>query len=493
MIGGEPEMVKHLDPIFASLAPPVDSASRTPGRKGKPAQQKTATSLRTEWCRTFRQDGPQRDRIRNDGGVCRRIKHFAHANLGKLKREVDAETTPIRSPELYQYDFNLTDVTEVWRRGSVIASWLLDLTAAALLEDPELKKFGGRVSDSGEGRWTIDAAIDEGVPANVLSVALYARFASRGAAEFADKLLSAMRYEFGGHLEKLTASRRRLMAIPVGCICLFRRHRRSGFQTDISLAATPDSRRRAECADHRRRQGRLESRSAQSARQGQPGQAGGVDPDALRKLTDLLRYVDGDYKDPTTFARLRKELGEAKRPLHYLAVPPSMFATVVEGLAKSGCATNARVVVEKPFGHDLASARNESTEILHRHFPEDAIFRTDHYLGKEPVQNILYTRFANPIFEPLWNRTYVRSIQITMAEKMGVQDRGRFYDETGAIRDVLQNHMLQVLANLMMEPPTGEEHDAVRDEKARLLKAVRPPAPGTSCAASTTVITQCRA
>jgi len=204
---------------------------------------------------------------------------------------------------------------------------------------------------------------------------------------------------------------------------------------------------------------------------------GGADPDALRKLTDVLRYVDGDYQDSATFDRLRKELGDAKRPLHYLAVPPSMFATVVEGLAKSGCVTNARVVVEKPFGRDLASAR-KLNKLLHRHFLEDAIFRTDHYLGKEPVQNILYTRFANPLFEPLWNRTYVRSIQITMAEKMGVQDRGRFYDETGAIRDVLQNHMLQVLANLIMDPPTGEEHDAVRDEKARLLKAVRLPAPG---------------
>jgi glucose-6-phosphate 1-dehydrogenase len=204
--------------------------------------------------------------------------------------------------------------------------------------------------------------------------------------------------------------------------------------------------------------------------------AGGADPNALRKLTDLLHYVDGDYQDSATFDRLRKELGDAKRPLHYLAVPPSMFATVAEGLAKSGCATNARVVVEKPFGHDLASAR-ELNRILHQHFPEDAIFRTDHYLGKEPVQNILYTRFANPIFEPLWNRTYVRCIQITMAENMGVQDRGRFYDETGAIRDVLQNHLLEVLANLTMDPPTGEEHDAVRDEKARLLKAVRPPAP----------------
>jgi len=153
--------------------------------------------------------------------------------------------------------------------------------------------------------------------------------------------------------------------------------------------------------------------------------------------------------------------------------PPSLFANVVEGLAKSGCADNARVVIEKPFGHDLSSAQ-QLNRTLHQYFPEENIFRIDHYLGKEPVQNILYTRFANPIFEPIWDRTHIRSIQITMAEQFGVEDRGKFYDETGAVRDVMQNHMLQLLANLTMDPPTGEDHEAARDQKAILLKAVRP-------------------
>ena len=200
---------------------------------------------------------------------------------------------------------------------------------------------------------------------------------------------------------------------------------------------------------------------------------GDVDAAAFQKLASLLRFAYGEYNDPATFTRLRRELGDAKRPLHYLAVPPSLFATVAEGLAKSNCAVGARLVIEKPFGRDRRTAR-ELNRTLERYFPEDSIFRIDHYLGKEPVQNILFTRFANAILEPIWNRTYVRSIQITIAEAFGVQDRGRFYDETGAVRDVLQNHMLQVLAALTMDPPTSEEHDPIRDQKAALLKAVRP-------------------
>jgi glucose-6-phosphate 1-dehydrogenase len=200
---------------------------------------------------------------------------------------------------------------------------------------------------------------------------------------------------------------------------------------------------------------------------------GGVNAKAFAKLMSLLRYVDGDYNDPSTYIQLRQELKELRRPLHYLAIPPSLFATVAEGLAKLSAGMDARLVVEKPFGRSRESAR-QLDRILNRFFPEENIFRIDHYLGKEPVQNILYTRFANSMFEPVWNRSHIDSIQITMAESFGVQDRGKFYDETGAIRDVLQNHMLQVLANLTMDPLTGEECDAARDQKAALLKAVRP-------------------
>jgi len=200
---------------------------------------------------------------------------------------------------------------------------------------------------------------------------------------------------------------------------------------------------------------------------------GSFDAAALARLMALMRYVDGDYNDPQTFAGLRKALESAKRPLHYLAIPPVLFGVVCSALAQSGLNVDARLVVEKPFGHDRESARALNRTLL-EHFPEEAIFRIDHYMGKEPVQNILYTRFANSTIEPLSNRHYIRSIQITMAESFGVQDRGSFYDATGALRDVVQNHMLQVLAVVMMEPPTGEEREAVQDQKAALLKAVRP-------------------
>ncbi len=200
---------------------------------------------------------------------------------------------------------------------------------------------------------------------------------------------------------------------------------------------------------------------------------GGVDPAAFEKLSGLLRYVDGDYQDPATFAALRDQLKDAQRPAYYLAIPPVLFETVVENIGKSHGAGNARVIVEKPFGHDQKSA-SELNKILLTIFDEDCIFRIDHFLGKRPVDNMLVFRFANSFAESFWNRTYIKSVQITMAENFGVQGRGAFYDGTGTIRDVVQNHLFQVLSNLTMEPPVRADSESIRDEKVKVLKAIPP-------------------
>jgi glucose-6-phosphate 1-dehydrogenase len=206
-------------------------------------------------------------------------------------------------------------------------------------------------------------------------------------------------------------------------------------------------------------------------------QSGGIDNQrAFKKLLSLITYVSGDYKDPATFTKIKQALGSARRPAHYLAIPPSLFETVIQNLAAAGLAKDARVIIEKPFGRDLASAK-ELNRVAHAAFPEDCIFRIDHFLGKEAIMNLLYFRFANSFLEPVWNRNYVASVQITMAENFGVKGRGAFYETAGCLRDVIENHLFQIVALLAMQAPSTRNYGAVQSEKAQVFEAMRPLAP----------------
>ena len=218
---------------------------------------------------------------------------------------------------------------------------------------------------------------------------------------------------------------------------------------------------------------RLHRRAADSIKR-----AGGIDDKrALQRLLSLLKYVSGDYADSNTFKAIKDALGNARRPAHYLAIPPALFETVIKGLGAAKLAENARVIVEKPFGRDLASAR-ELNRVAHAAFPEDSIFRIDHFLGKEAIMNILYFRFANSFLEPIWNRNYMASVQITLSENFGVGRRGAFYETAGCLRDVIQNHLFQIVALLAMEAPAGRDFGDVQTEKAKVFKAMLPLKPG---------------
>ena len=377
----------------------VDSATRTPGRDGPP------TTAEHGYLHCGPSGAGHFVKMVHNGieyglmaAYAEGLNILRHANVGKEKRTVDAETTPLEDPELYQYDLDLPEIAEVWRRGSVIASWLLDLTAAAFERNPELSEFAGRVSDSGEGRWTLKAAIDEGVPAPILSTAIGERFASRGEDDFADRLLSAMRFEFGGHEEKRPMS----AAAAVRCAGLLRRHRRSRVQADLPGAAGADRRGGTRRARHRRRQVGVEPRAAAGARARQPRapRRHWIAARSTSSLAPALRGRRLRRRRPPSSACAASSAARSVR----CTTSPFRRAPVPIGGRRARrvrAARRRRASSSRSRSGAISPRRRRSTRRSTRCSPRARIFRIDHYLGKEPVLNLLYFRFANRSLEPL--------------------------------------------------------------------------------------------
>lgn len=496
MIGGEQEVVARLDPLFRTIAPGIDAAPRTPG-----ADEATGTAEQG-----YLHCGPSGAghfvKMVHNGIEYGLMAAYAEglnilhaANAGARTAEVDAETTPLRDPELYRYDIDTAAVAEVWRRGSVVASWLLDLTAAALHESPELEGFGGRVSDSGEGRWTVQAAIDVGVPAHVAQrralrpVRLPRRGPVRRPVALGDaQPVRRPRREGGGRRRggrAMSADVAERPAAQADGIA------RPDDHVIVLFGATGDLARRKLLPGllHLAQTGLMPAgfrivgvsrepldddgfRAHARAAVEEFGRAGTEGWDAF---AERLSYLPAG--DPPALAaavgRARDALGGPSRVLHYLSVPPAAFAGIARDLGAAGLADDARVIMEKPFGTDLASARALNAAV-HEVFAEEQVFRIDHFLGKEAVQNLLALRFANGLFEPIWNRQHIAYVQIDVPETLSIGTRAAFYEPTGALRDMIVTHLLQVLGFVAMEPPTALEPGPLVDEKVKVFESLRP-------------------